>query len=329
MPYNLAIPGQVDIFQLRAIEVVAGLVPDHGAVVEVGSLFGRSSWAWARSVAPTATVYCIDPWRDNLGVIPMETQHDIKYGLEQFQAYVSDCENIEPLIGYSPEDFLEWSKPVDLYYEDAVHQDPTFSRNLEFWTSLLQPGGVVCGDDFRLRFPDVVRGVQRLSVAMGRELITVGFFWCLLPSCQESESVHTVRSSLLNLSEEARALSASSLGSIQTVCRIIDPKSILVAVEVTITNNSAEFWPSTKMAGLAVLAIEVYVRDKPTAPIAVEQFWLEYLFLVPDRHHVQVVELQSLSGSRAADLELRAVLKLQEFRADACPAESDTNSPTA
>src|SRR4051794_9544102 len=84
MPYNLSIPGQVSEFQLRAIECVAALVPPGGHVVEVGSLFGCSSWAWARSVDPSVTVHCIDPWEKNEGVRLMEARYGVTYGVEQF-----------------------------------------------------------------------------------------------------------------------------------------------------------------------------------------------------------------------------------------------------
>src|SRR5262245_33735795 len=105
MPYDLTIPGQVTEFQLRAIEAVATLVPPQGIVVEIGSLFGRSSYAWAASVPASATVYCIDPWEKNEGVRPMEARYGIQYGIEQFKKYTRACNNIIPLQGYSPYNF--------------------------------------------------------------------------------------------------------------------------------------------------------------------------------------------------------------------------------
>ncbi|NNF80508.1 MAG: hypothetical protein HKN05_20995, partial [Rhizobiales bacterium] len=155
MPYNLEIPGQVSETQLKAIELVASLVPKDGTVVEVGSLFGRSSWAWAKSVDPFVSVNCIDPWVGNEGVRGLEQQLGIKYGLEQFEEYTKDCENLTALKGFSPIDFQGWDKDIDLYYEDAVHNDPVLSQNLDFWTSKLKPEGIVCGDDYRPRFADV------------------------------------------------------------------------------------------------------------------------------------------------------------------------------
>lgn len=62
MPYNLRIPGQFTERELWAIEALAKLVPPGGVVVEVGSFLGMSSYAWAKSVDPSVTVYCIDAW---------------------------------------------------------------------------------------------------------------------------------------------------------------------------------------------------------------------------------------------------------------------------
>src|SRR5271156_805044 len=113
MPYNLDIPGQVSLHQLKAIECVAALVPAGGNVVEVGSLFGCSSWAWAKSVDPSVTVHCFDPWVNTGGVKAMEAKHGIQYGLEQFLVHTRDCPNIVPHQGYSPKDFLTWDGPID------------------------------------------------------------------------------------------------------------------------------------------------------------------------------------------------------------------------
>jgi len=65
MAYNLSIPGQITERELWAIETLAKFVPPGGIIVEVGSFLGLSSCAWAKSVHPSVTVYCIDPWDGN------------------------------------------------------------------------------------------------------------------------------------------------------------------------------------------------------------------------------------------------------------------------
>lgn len=185
--YSNDIPGQISEFQMRAIEIVATLVPKDGKVVEVGSLFGKSSYAWAKSTSSTAKIYCLDPWEGNQGIRSIELALGIKYGIDQFKEYTKECENIVPCKGYSPKDFQDWSSPVDLYYEDAVHSNPILRENLDFWSSHVLTTGVICGDDYRPRFPDVVTEVNALAQRLRRELIVVDYFWCLLPNDLNSE----------------------------------------------------------------------------------------------------------------------------------------------
>lgn len=208
MPYREDIPGQISTVQLRAIEAVAGLVPLGGHVVEVGSLFGKSSYAWGASVDPSVTVHCLDPWEGNTGVRPMEARYGVRYSKEQFEAYVADLPNVTAHQGYSPADFEGWDTPVDLYYEDAVHAGPILARNLDFWSARVGPSGIVCGDDYRPRFPDVRAGAARLAKRMGRELIVVENFWCLLPRTDDA-AVASVKATLLALAEEAERTHAA------------------------------------------------------------------------------------------------------------------------
>jgi len=152
------------------MEAVAKLVPRDGVVVEVGSYLGRSSWAWAKSVDPSVTVYCCDPWDGYRGS-----------SRELFASHTSDCPNIVALQGYSPQDFRDWDRPIDLYFEDAVHRNPVLRENLDFWTGFLKPGGIVCGHDYLGKFPDVVKEAHALGERLGCRLLHVESFWCLLP----------------------------------------------------------------------------------------------------------------------------------------------------
>lgn len=286
MPYNPSIPGQVSEFQLQAIEAVARLVPPQGKVVEVGSLFGSSSWAWAKSVDPSVTVFCIDPWDRNDGVRNIEARLGIKYGIEQFRAYTADCPNIRPLQGYSPANFLDWSDPIDLYYEDAVHVDPILDQNLSFWSGKLKPGGIVCGDDFRPRFPDVRRGARRLAEAFGRDLLRVDFFWCLLPDEKHLAGSAAVAEELreLGLRSDAQKrlrgpiFSAGPRRPVES-----QPPGISRVVGCRLANDGIDTWPpvgtpdggSELVAGLRVVAEEAPGRVVAESRVAIGVSQLE------------------------------------------------------
>lgn len=248
MPYRIDIPGQISEIQLKAIEIVASLVPSGGCVVEVGSLLGRSSWAWSRSVPPDATVFCIDPWEGNEGAHQIRNVDNSSYGYKAFLSNVADCPNIVPIRAYSPEG-VTWNNKVDLYYEDAVHTSPVIDRNLAFWVSHLTHNGIACGDDYRPRFPDVCRAVDKLSRSLNRELIVVDFFWCLLPNPSESSQVTEVAEALRSLGRSADALRQTIPTRIQI--SPLTPMPDFIAWEANevfsmrITNEGGQLWPVT------------------------------------------------------------------------------------
>ncbi len=295
MPYNLEIPGQVSEAQLKAIELVAALVPKNGTVVEVGSLFGRSSWAWAKSVAPCVAVNCIDPWTGNEGVRALEQRLGITYGLEQFKTYTHDCGNLTALRGFSPRDFLDWDKEIDLYYEDAVHTDPVFSQNLEFWCSKLKPDGIVCGDDYRPRFADVKNGARRVAEQMGRELITVDFFWCLLPPEHLVPGAEAVAGRLKLLSAEVDAARRSegpriSFGPLtfDTTANVGEPRS----VELRFTNEGIDPWPENgARAASTTVGVRVVREEEPLTVVAEHRKTLPVDRFEPDIPHHFIMEL--------------------------------------
>lgn len=249
MPYDLDIPGQVSEFQLQAIEVVASLVPRGGCVVEVGSLFGRSSWAWAKSVPQDAVVYCIDPWEGNQGVRGLEQAHNIRYGIGQFREYTKDCPNITPIQAYSPDEVGGWDLPVDVYYEDAVHTNPILDRNVQFWTSKLSPNGIACGDDYRPRFADVRSAAEWAASRPGHRLYLVDYFWCALPEARQDFDTREVARKLTELGEAARLHNERELKGtrIQISPLVAMPDNLQSGQPQTVTfrivNNGLDPWP--------------------------------------------------------------------------------------
>ncbi|MEJ2693551.1 MAG: class I SAM-dependent methyltransferase [Candidatus Thiodiazotropha sp.] len=311
MPYNLDIPGQVSEFELRAIEVVASLLPKNAHIVEVGSLFGRSSWAWAKSSAPSVTVHCIDPWRDNKGVRAMEAQYGVKYGIDAFKQFTSDCVNIETHPGYSPRDFKEWATPIDLYFEDAVHVDPVLSQNIEFWSSKLKPAGILCGDDYRPRFPDVRAAAERMAKRFGRRLHVVDFFWCLLPDEAELPGAGRGARELDELLRECTRKQMEKGASISM--KLVAPIRELTGkgphkVEVLVTNDGAKAWPPEQASSPSLIALvqpadpQAKPRIVATQPVGAGQ-------LQPDiPNHVELLlDMEEVTvGTFDLNLNLRA-----------------------
>ena len=179
---NLKIPGQMSEVELRAIEEISKTVPRDGIVVEVGSLFGLSSFTWSTSVNPSAKVYCIDPWVREPWIIDLvETQilHCPTFSFEAFSHFTAGLKNITPIKGYSPEVVQDWSVPIDVYFDDAMHHNPILRTNLRFWLDKIKPGGVICGHDYCEQWPDVIKEAKHIARELGVEIRVVGTVWAI------------------------------------------------------------------------------------------------------------------------------------------------------
>jgi hypothetical protein len=176
---NVSIPGQMKEEELKRLARLARTVPPNGCIVEVGSLFGLSSWTLAKNAHPSVTVYCIDPWVHEPWMRPIEESAGYTLSLETFRTNVSDVPNIMPLRGYSPRDFAGWQRQIDLIFEDSVHTNPALHQNLTFWTPFVRPGGVICGHDYCDEFPDVKAEVDGLAADLGTRVQVVETLWSL------------------------------------------------------------------------------------------------------------------------------------------------------
>jgi predicted O-methyltransferase YrrM len=189
---SLSIPGQMAPVELDRLARLARGVPPNGCIVEVGSLFGLSSWALAKNASPSVTVYCIDPWVSEPWMLPLEEQASQVLSFESFRNNVASISNIIPLPGYSPRDFIGWQRTIDLVFEDSVHTNPLLHENLSFWARLVRAGGVICGHDYCDEFPDVKTEVDRLAAHFGIRVEITGTLWSMrVPDDRTVEDVRT------------------------------------------------------------------------------------------------------------------------------------------
>jgi len=179
MRINTRIPGQMTEEELASLARLAATVPTGGRILELGSLFGLSSWTWAQNASTSVTVYCVDPWQRAPWIEALERKFNVTFGLETFQRHTADCPNIVALPGYSPMDLGDWNLPLDIYFDDSVHTNPIFRQNLRFWLRHVKPGGILCGHDYGPAFPDIVAEVQELAGELGTSPEVVGTFWVI------------------------------------------------------------------------------------------------------------------------------------------------------
>jgi hypothetical protein len=172
---------------------LARSVPENGVIVEVGPLFGSSTWVLAKNAHPSVRVISIDTWEPAAWVDKIEAKFPgcHPFSKDAFLHYVADCQNVEPIQGFSPDVMKDWSDPIDLFFDDATHGDPGFSDSLNFYVPLVKTGGVICGDDYASGWPDIVRGVRKLAKDLGgAEPEVIGRVWAMVkPDCGRSVSI--------------------------------------------------------------------------------------------------------------------------------------------
>jgi hypothetical protein len=180
---DLTIPGQMTEGELRGVEHLAQKVPAKGVIVEVGSLFGLSSYTWSTSSHPSVSVYCIDPWTREPWVVDLvekKIPDCPEFSIDAFKHFTRDAKSIIPIQGRSPDDVRDWDRPVDLFFDDAMHTNPTFRKNLKFWLPKMRPGGIMCGHDYCDEWPDVRAEVDRLAEELGVAVHTRQWLWWIV-----------------------------------------------------------------------------------------------------------------------------------------------------
>lgn len=179
---NRSIPGQMTDAELERLMQLVARVPAGGVIVEVGSLYGLSTWHISQACADGVTLFSIDPWRRAKWIIKQveEPQSAPPFGPEAFKNFTADCGNVVMLQGYSPEIARGWRLPVDFYFEDAVHTNPALKSNIAFWTSHLKPGGIACGHDYSARHADVVAEADALAGKFRSTVEVVDTLWSVI-----------------------------------------------------------------------------------------------------------------------------------------------------
>ncbi|SFV33169.1 class I SAM-dependent methyltransferase [Hyphomicrobium facile] len=179
---DMNIPGQMNYAELDFLQTLARKVPSKGVVVELGSLYGRSSFTWGTSVDPSVSVYCIDPWeRDGwiMDLVEKCIPSCPPFGHEAFRRFTRGIPTIMPIIGRSPDDVRNWTRAVDVYFDDSMHHNPYFRDNLYFWLAFMKPGGIMCGHDYCAKWPDVCDEVDLLAEKLGASVGVVNSVWWL------------------------------------------------------------------------------------------------------------------------------------------------------
>ncbi len=157
-----SIPGWLKISDARLLYAMAHHGPGRGAIVEIGSAWGKSTIALARGSkrARREPVHAIDPHTGDPWYLA-ETSTDG----ESFSSLAGFRDNIRrfqvedwviPIVATSME-AAETADigPIRLLYIDGLHTYEGISADIETWVPRVIPGGLIVFDDYSNRNPGV------------------------------------------------------------------------------------------------------------------------------------------------------------------------------
>lgn len=173
------IPGQTTKKELVCIAELAEALPENSTIIELGSLFGKSSVHWAKNASDSVTIYCVDPWKKEHWIQRLEKKFNTTFSIEAFWENIGDSSNVIAIQAYSPQDFTDWNIPIDIYFDDSVHTNPIFRENLYFWLERMKPGSIMCGNAYSPDFPDLVEEVNQLADKFSVTLEVVDKIWII------------------------------------------------------------------------------------------------------------------------------------------------------
>jgi len=180
---NFDIPHTMTKEGLRYLAKMAKTVPENGVIVEVGPLFGSSTWVLAKNSHPSVKVYSIDTWERAPWIEEIEKKFPgcVPFSKDSFLHYTSDCDNVIPIQGWSPDVVVDsWEEDIDMFFDDASHGNPGFINNLNFFVPRVKAGGIVCGDDYAKGWPDIVREVDVMADQWSSSPEVIGRVWSLI-----------------------------------------------------------------------------------------------------------------------------------------------------
>jgi len=141
--------------------------------VEVGSLYGDTSYKVLRACPSLAKAYLVDPLKAEFNTIPEHSyvcgeedwhMHS-QPGLDSVYEHVRERFKRIPraaVIRKTSEAASKGFKPesLDLVFIDAIHLYDYAKQDIQSWLPKLKPGGILAGHDYQKAFPGVIKAVD-------------------------------------------------------------------------------------------------------------------------------------------------------------------------
>lgn len=143
------------------------MIPNAGAVVEVGSYCGRATVVLARTVAAAApsaslAVVAIDTFDGVVGSAhaPVQTRST----LEEFRANLAEADVadlVETVVGRTSD--IHWDRPIALLLVDGLHDYASVAADFRRFDDYLVPGGLLAFHDHAAYWPGVCALVAEIE----------------------------------------------------------------------------------------------------------------------------------------------------------------------
>lgn len=187
MKINTKIPGWNGEGILKILAEYAASVPENGHILELGALFGRSTYAIGHNKKESVSLTSIDIWPTiNFKNHTTVWFHDNKVGEEELSILQSkvkeDPEGSKSIPGRDfYELWMEYTRGIpnlkgirnrtsiknddfpmcDFIFHDAAHDYENVYADLVHWFPKLKDNCVMIIDDYEPQFPGVIRAVDQ------------------------------------------------------------------------------------------------------------------------------------------------------------------------
>jgi UDPglucose 6-dehydrogenase len=153
--------------EIDSLEKIVKLLPENPTIVEIGTYLGGTTRRLAK-VRPDSNITTVDrcnlgpdsnwnePYNDYVRTYIVEKVLQDDVSKQHLLNNIGRFNNINFIEGFSPECLINWDKPIDLYFEDGDHFNPALSKNLNFWSRFVKPGGYMAVDDYCDECPDII-----------------------------------------------------------------------------------------------------------------------------------------------------------------------------
>jgi predicted O-methyltransferase YrrM len=154
---ELVVPGWLSAPDAHRLYSLAGWGPERGAIVEIGSAWGRSTIFLARGSrrAWRERVYAVDPHTgdpDHLAATRQGTAFSTYAAFRRNLRRFGVRDWVTPILARSDEAAQGWAGgPIRLLYVDGLHTLAAVRDDIAGWVPRVTPGGVVVFDDYFTR----------------------------------------------------------------------------------------------------------------------------------------------------------------------------------